>query len=317
MNDPKPLDAKGTATRRGDPVAIAFIVIVALMFLVGAALGVNALLANAPPPAGQPAQSLSLDKLTEQLQLAVTGILAKLQQVAPPQSTPKMPDAPAKPAPATALAALKADPERAFPGITPPTTPAAPHVLPVPTDATWNYDVFFGPAWTRAGQLRYQTLTQPQGQPGANMSWIPNGGQATTWFLGIVAPNHPSHANTRFPGFFMHTAYLPDQLVIGQRLRWEFPWQGGAPAQQSAHVRRYELTVTGWERVTLPAGEFDAARMDGTLRYVDGDSVKAEVRYSLWYAPRAKQVVRLLWMGRAPDESSAEMIAELAAYRGP
>jgi len=37
-----------------------------------------------------------------------------------------------------------------------------------------------------------------------------------------------------------------------------------------------------------------AARMDGTLRYVDSDSVKAEVLYSLWYAPRAQQVVRLV-----------------------
>lgn len=299
-----------------DPYGLGFIALLIIALVVGIALAVRALLAtDTSPPTERPSVQDTLATLGAKLHGAVRNLATQLQKgTVDPPAAPQPRASPPAPAPA----GNRNDPARAYPGLAAGQLPSAPQVVPVAVDATWTYDVFFGTAWTKIGQLRYKTMRQAQGQTGADMSWLPNGAQQpTTWFLGTFAANHPSHANTRFPGFFMHAAYLPDKLEIGQRLRWEFPWQGGAPAQQSVRVRRYELTVAGWERVTVPAGEFDAARMDGTLRYVDGDSVKAEIRYSLWYAPRAKQVVRLLWMGRAPDESSAEMIAELAAYRGP
>jgi len=82
-------------------------------------------------------------------------------------------------------------------------------------------------------------------------------------------------------------------------------------------MRRFDMRVAGWESVTVPAGVFDAVHLQGTLRYVDSEVVKAEVRYELWYAPKARQIVRLLWLGRSPDEAAAEMIAELAGFTLP
>ena len=283
-----------------DVPTVIFIVVLVLMFLVAAALVVGELRSEK-----QPAASLSLKKLTEDARRT-----AELLQRKQPAPAPKPPPA-AQPIP---QAGATADPERAYPATT---APAAPQVRPPPADASWNYDVFFGPGWQKSGQLAYQTKLEDKGKLGANMTWTPSGGQPTTWFLGIVEADHPSHANTRFPGFFMHAAYFPQSLVPGSRLLWEYPWPGGDVRKQSQRVRRYDMKVMAWERVVAPAGEFDAARLEGTLQYVDGDSVKAEVRYALWYAPRAKQVVRVRWMGRAPDEGNGEMVAELATLRLP
>ena len=102
-------------------------------------------------------------------------------------------------------------------------------------------------------------------------------------------------------------------VLPGSRLLWEFPWQGGGNGQ----VRRFDMRVVNWENVTVPAGTFSAVHLEGRLQYVDKEAIKAEVRYGLWYAPQAKQVVRVLWLGRSPDEGSAEMIAELATYSAP
>ena len=305
-----------------DPYALGFIALLIVVSIIGVALLIRVLLSPQPSPAVAeksiaPAKAAPATQQGEG-QNALAAALARLHLVTREvagrvretlQGTPSA-NAP------TRLPA-KIDPTRAYPALAANLIPAAPHVLPVPANATWAYDISFGPQWGKAGQLLYQTMPQAQGQVGANMTWVPTGAQATTWFLGIVEAKHPSHANTRFPGFFMHAAYLPAQLQTGSKLQWEFPWQGGDAARQAGRVRRYEMAVAGWERVRVPAGEFEAARLEGTLRYVEGEAVRAEVRYRLWYSPRVKQVVRLVWIGRAPDESGTEMIAELAAYRAP
>jgi hypothetical protein len=314
-----------SSPKRLDSLAIAFLAIVALMFVVGAVLGLRALFSQTAqlPTGAQPAAVQSLAALSEAARRAADELAARVQQLAsgllgeapapPAPSKQKAPRAAPQPPPKPATAGAS-DPKRAYPAIA---VPPAPHVPALPANATWTYDVFFGPAWQKTGQLHYRTQTSEQGKLGARMSWTPNGGQTSNWFLGIFNADHASHANTRFPGFFMHPAYFPQTLAPGSRLLWEFPWQGGDALRQDGRVRRYDMRVVAWERVALPAGEFDAVRMEGKLLYVESESVKAEVAYALWYAPRAKQVVRLRWIGRAPDESSAEMIAELAAYHGP
>lgn len=237
---------------------------------------------------------------------------ARVSKTPDAQALPPAP-AQAKPKPAV-KSANYADPKRIFSAIA---APAGRQVLPPPANANWTYDVYFGPNWGKAGQLAFQTQTQDKGGLGASMAWSPNGGAPKVWFLGVVEPDHPTHANTRFPGFFMHPAYFPQALVPGSRLLWEFPWQGSDGKTRAERVRRFDMKVIAWERVRTAAGEFDAAHLEGTLRYMEGETVRAEVRYGLWYAPRAMQIVRVLWEGRAPDESQAEMIAELAFQRVP
>ena len=65
----------------------------------------------------------------------------------------------------------------------------------------------------------------------------------------------------------------------------------------------------------MPAGRFDAARIDAVLRYIADGKVQAEVRNTLWYAPAARQLVRVQWSGKAPDEGNTEILAELASLR--
>jgi len=290
-----------------DPMALGFLVIVALLFLAGVALGVRALLEHQPQAGGSSAGGArqAADRLIEKLR-------APAPVPVPAPKTKPQAQALTQPSPANAMNA--ADPKRSFAAAV---APAAPQVRLPPVGANWTYDVYFGPDWNKAGQLAYQTQPQEKDKVGASMAWMPRGGKTSSWVLGIVLPDHPTHANTRFPGFFMHPAYFPQALVPGSRLLWEIPWQGGDAKMGVARARRYDMKVIAWERVSVAAGEFDAAHLAGALRYMEGENVKAEVRYSLWYAPRAKQVVRVLWEGRAPDEGQSEIIVELASFRVP
>jgi hypothetical protein len=204
-----------------------------------------------------------------------------------------------------------ADPLRYFPSVE---APAPPHVVPPSAQGIWIYDVSYGPQWNYFGQLYYRTKPARADKPEAEMSWTSKSGSSSTWFLGVFEANHPSHADMRFPGFFLHPAYFPPVLRRGDRIRWELPWLYAGPAGEAGWVRRYEMRVTTWEKVEVPAGKYDAARLEGTLRYVEPGRTAFEIRYTLWYAPAARQVVRVLWLGRAPDDSHGEMIAELSFY---
>jgi len=298
-----------------DPFTLGYIALLLIAFIIGTALAVRALLSHEsapPPPATQTSQQGDEENpvaaALARFHVATRDVARRVRETLHGEPS----------ADAQSRLPARNDPARTYPALAANQIPTAPHVLAVPANATWAYDVAFGPAWQTAGRLNYLTLPAAPGTPPqATMSWTPSRGKTATWNLGVVEAAHPSHANTRFPGFFMHATYLPVELQAGNQLKWEFPWQGGNAPQQANRVRRFEMTVTGWERVRVPAGEFDAARLDGALRYVEGDAVRAEVRYRLWYSPRVKQVVRLVWMGRAPDESGTEMMVELAAHRVP
>jgi hypothetical protein len=330
-------DDTDQAGGKQDPLARIFLIVVAILLIIGIALGVRALLvqrstapASTAATTARPATaSESFPGLGQRMRAGIDELSRLLSDMQSP-TAPRPPEPPVQvppqrsadpgsaAAPAKPPATQANDPQRSFPAAAAPT---GPQVIAVPADGNWSYDIFFGPGWQKNGQLRYSTHLKAeqstkgvaQSKVGSNMSWTPNGGQTTSWYFGIVEADHPSHANTRFPGFFMHAAYLPQSLQAGNRILWEFPWQGGGTGQ----VRRFDMRVVGWETVKVPAGEFTAVHLDGKLQYVDKDAAKSEVRYAIWYAPRAKQVVRVLWLGRSPDESSAEMIAELASFNAP
>lgn len=298
-----------TPVPKRDPYVVGFLVLLTVTLVTGIALAIQAYVSHQPSTAAGATMDGGLARLGTALKQLARGVHEKTREIAGGRLADSRQQAP-QPGPAAAATS----PERTYPGVA--VAPPSPHVRPVPAGAGWTYTVHFGSGWQPAGQLHYETRRAASGNaPQATMSWQPSGGQRTTWDFGTVAANHPSHANTRFPGFFMHAAYLPHELKQGAQMQWDFPWQGGAAG--SERVRRFELQFAGWEKVTVPAGEFDAARLDGTLRYIEQGGVRAQVRYTLWYAPAARQTVRLRWLGRAPDESSGEMIAELAALRLP
>ena len=134
---------------------------------------------------------------------------------------------------------------------------------------------------------------------------------ASNFNLGTYAAGHPSHANIRFPGFFMYASYFPPLLEKGQRLQWQWPWQ---PAREG-RIKRYDAQVIRWENIQVPAGTYRAAVIETSLDYVEAGSVLARVRETIWYAPAAFQVVKVIREGKSPDEASSRIVAELVEYR--
>jgi hypothetical protein len=140
-------------------------------------------------------------------------------------------------------------------------------------------------------------------------------GGTSKFRLGTFAPNHPSHVQVRFPGFFMHAAYLKLPLEQGTPVEWGWAWQLPDNRVRDGRLKRYRGVVAGWETVAVPAGRFRAARIDADLYYVDEGRIQASARETLWYAPDVRQFVKVVREGRTPDESGNRIVAELAEYR--
>ena len=64
-------------------------------------------------------------------------------------------------------------------------------------------------------------------------------------------------------------------------------------AQSQGAVNRY-VAVDGWERVTTPAGSFDAIRLRVLMRLDDGEFWRGPTTCNdvVWYAPEARAIVR-------------------------
>lgn len=193
-----------------------------------------------------------------------------------------------------------------------PTASAQP--VAVPAGRTWRYSVTVEPQVWRDITLSYRTVQQ-QGAPGVQTEFRHAGGQSS-FNLGTLQAGHASHANTRFPGFFLYAAYLGMPLEPGQRIAWSWPWQQpGGKAAAEGRVKRFEGQVTRWETIVVPAGKFQAARIEGKLEYVEGGRVRASANETLWFAPDAFQLVKIVRDGRTPDESATRIVAELAEFR--
>jgi hypothetical protein len=174
---------------------------------------------------------------------------------------------------------------------------------------TWRYAVIVEPPVWRDITLTYRTQSENTGI-GVLTDFVHAGGKMN-FHLGTFAAGHPSHANTRFPGFFMHPSYFSLPLQPGQKLSWGWAWQ---PAREG-RMKRYEGRVVRVEDVTVPAGTYRAAVIEAELSYIEGGQVRARARETLWYAPAASQIVKVVREGRTPDEGSSRIVAELAEYR--
>lgn len=86
--------------------------------------------------------------------------------------------------------------------------------------------------------------------------------------------------------------------------RYDFPLASGKTWNQwvdnfdeatrrSGQINRY-VRVHGWEKVTLPAGTFDAIRLTVIMRLDDEqfDRFGTECNYVVWYAPAVRGIVR-------------------------
>lgn len=229
-----------------------------------------------------------------------------LQELREPTRAPQPPAA--KPAPAAPPAAQSAKPPAK---VLAPAQPAG-RLVPEP-GRSWRYHVQVEPQLWREITLTYRTVREG-GTLGVQTEFQHANGKSN-FHLGRFAPNHPSHANVRFPGFFMHAAYIELPLEPGQRLSWQWPWQLADGRTREGRIKRYEGRVAGWENIKVPAGLYSAARIEATLQYVDEGKVQASAKETLWYAPKVFQVVKIVREGRTPDEGASRIVAELAEFR--
>ena len=212
-----------------------------------------------------------------------------------------------------------ADKFRDKPTAKPPSAPPATKAPPVTTATvpgstleagrSWRYAVVVEPPAWRDITLTYRTQREGAGI-GVLTDFVHAGGKMN-FHLGTFAPDHPSHENTRFPGFFMYAAYLKQPLAMGQPVAFGWHWQG----KSAGSMKRFEGQVTAWEDVQLPAGKLNAAKIEGTLTYREDGQFRAGARETFWYAPAVSQVVKIVRDGRTPDEGSSRIVAELAEYR--
>lgn len=174
---------------------------------------------------------------------------------------------------------------------------------------SWRYGVVVEPPAWRDITLTYRT--QREGADIGVLTDFTHAGGKMNFHLGTFAAGHASHANSRFPGFFLHASYFPATLKEGQRLAWGWPWQ---PVREG-RLKRYEGTVARWENLQVPAGIYTAAVIEAELSYIEEGKVQARARETLWYVPKLSQVVKVLREGRTPDEGSSRIVAELVEYR--
>lgn len=201
-----------------------------------------------------------------------------------------------------------------------------PQPAPVPTQLMaqygagrrWHYRVSVEPALWRDAMLIYRVADR-DGVRSVDTDFTYKGGNMS-FRLGVFAAGHPSHANVRFPGFFMHAAYLDRPLEIGQRFLWEWPWQLPGGEVRAGRSKRYDGVVKAWQTlpaypsVKAPHDTFVVARIEATLSYIEAGEQRARAHEVLWYSPRYLQVVKVIREGITPDEGAHLIVADLVRF---
>jgi hypothetical protein len=182
-------------------------------------------------------------------------------------------------------------------------------LLPLEANRVWRYSVSVDPPTWRDVALTYRVPLE-NGHLVAYTDFTHSAG-SMRFRLGALEAGDPAHANVRFPGFFLHAAYIAFPLAPGQRVTWSWPWQPVRPGR----IKQFEGEVKGWEQVTVPLGTFEAVRIDAVIKYIDNGHIGGTARETIWLSPRAQGVVKVVREGVAPDEGFKRIVAELAEFK--
>ena len=298
--------------KQQDPLALA-VFGAALALLAGLLLYV--LFMKTPEPAS-PARAFDF---VEVLRRQIAGLTARLEDkpvVKPPPSAPPAqrpaPAQVAKPAPVAPAVPAARTMDSAGPA-SKTDNPGWPVWHP-PAGMTWVYRVTVEPPLWQDAVLEYRTVQQG-GALVVNTDFRHAKG-VMKFQLGVFQAGHSSHANARFPGFFMYPAYFGERIRMGQKLTWEWPWQLPGGGVKTGRVKRYEglLVEAGSNPGPVEPGT-TLLKIDGTLSYIDGGRVEASARETLWYSGKSGQLARVERVGRTPDEGATRIVAELVELR--
>lgn len=288
--------------RRQDPLALA-VFGAALLLLAGLLLYVFFFKTPEPASTSSPARAFDLVEL---LRRQVAGLAARFDEPPALKRVPAPVPAP-KPVSRVAPSTKPAAPA-------PASVPGAYQVWLPPAGMTWTYRVSVEPPAWQDAMLAYSTVQQ--GNVVIVHADFRHATGGMKFQLGVLQPGHASHANTRFPGFFLYPVYFGQELRLGQALSWEWPWQLPGGGEKAGRVKRYEGRVVASEQYHGPVFAMASMlRVEGALSYIDDGRVQARARETLWYAGKAAQLVRIEREGRTPDEGASRIVAELVEIR--
>jgi hypothetical protein len=156
---------------------------------------------------------------------------------------------------------------------------------------TWRYAVSDGFTKIPRGTVEYRVRTVEGGVVTVD---VRNGTQEHTE---LYAPdgNWLKRPATNMQEFSYNPPYRAFDFPLSAGKKWESRATATDPADGRSFPVRISGRVLGWERIRVPAGEFDTLKvrrmvyLDYFLQGVRGQSVIGETD---WYAPALNQVVR-------------------------
>lgn len=90
---------------------------------------------------------------------------------------------------------------------------------------------------------------------------------------------------------------VPETLAVGVEETYETSFR--LSGSDNPHPWLVSLSVNGWERLKVPAGEYDAVRIDRHITFESPDLFRRGSRRidTLWYAPAVNRWVERQWTG--------------------
>jgi hypothetical protein len=290
--------------RRLDPLAVAIHAIA-----IAAIVGIGAFLLFQMRSAPDAPTAASQDRRLENAVAEIRDWLA--QQRIEPSAKPEPPAA--KPGPSARQPPTPQSPVAAIPPAQYPKDQISGPLLPLEADRVWRYAVTVDPPTWRDAVLTYR-VPRENGRLVVYTDFTHAGG-TMRFKLGALEAGDPAHANVRFPGFFLHSAYVNFPLVPGQRVSWSWPWQLAGGGVRRGRIKQFDGEVRGWEMLKVPSGTYNAVRIDALIKYIEAGKVEATSRETIWIAPKVWGVLKVVREGVAPDEGFRRIVAELSEFR--
>jgi hypothetical protein len=165
---------------------------------------------------------------------------------------------------------------------------AAPQLQP---GSTWRYAISDGFTRIERGTVEYRVRAVEGNVVTVDVT---NGTQESTELFARDG-NWVQRPATNMQMFRYNPPYRALDFPLAAGKRWEYKGTATDPADGRSFPLTLSGRVAGWERIKVPAGEFDTLRVRRMV-YLDyfrqGDRGQSVIRETDWYAPAINQVVR-------------------------
>jgi hypothetical protein len=173
----------------------------------------------------------------------------------------------------------------------PKDAPAQVSAEPVKVGDYWEYSVRDGYTNLLSGTHRYEVMRVDADSVTVRVT---RDGKPVETQVYAAGWNGRDHALTNLQRFRYDPPYPAYAFPLAPGKSWSTIANATDPATGKTYRVHVQAKVQGWERVKVPAGEFDALRVQ---RYVfagnqEGFNTQEEIAQTDWYSPAARRPVR-------------------------